>query len=135
MKLQINSRKIYEEVNLQQRILRAQRAKHRKDTVFTPGELVFVWRMGTGKLAGTKKEGLHRGTWFGPSRVLGTETQIVEGTAVPASVIWVVVNDRLWRCAPQQLRKASEREMAEDLLTQEKPWTLEHVRSNTVLGL
>ena len=93
-----------------------------------------MWRMGTGKLAGTKKEGLHRGTWFGPSRVLGTETQIVEGTAVPASVIWVVVNDRLWRCAPQQLRKASEREMAEDLLTQEKPWTLEHVRSNTVLG-
>ena len=134
VQIQIEARKIYEEVNLQNKILRAKRAQKRKDDVFTPGDLVYVWRLGTGKLAGSKSTGIHRGAWFGPSRVLGTETTIAEGVAVPSSVIWVVVNDRLWRCAAQQIRRASEREQAEDVLRQPKPWTLEHVKSTTQLG-
>jgi len=86
--------------------------------MFVPGELVVIWRLGTGKLAGTKKTGLHKGAWIGPGIVLGTESREHEGVVFPTDVIWVVINDRLWRCAPEQLRRASEREHAEQTLNQ-----------------
>ena len=48
--------------------------------------------------------------------------------------IWVVVNGRLWRCAPQQLRRASEREVAEELLAQRRPWTCENIVKDIHIG-
>jgi hypothetical protein len=57
---------------------------------------------------------------------LGTETTAVDGVRVPSSIIWVVVNGRLWRCAPQQLRRASEREVSEETLMGRRPWTFEN---------
>ena len=134
LKMQISARKCFEEEILRQKIQRAQRAKHRKDTVFVPGDLVFIWRLGTGKLAGTKKTGLHKGAWIGPGIVLGTESREHDGVMFPSAVVWVVVNDRLWRCAPEQVRRASEREHAEQTLTQVRPWTFENISRNLVLG-
>jgi hypothetical protein len=75
-RLRIKARNIYETEILHQRLLRAQRAQTRKDKNFVPGETVYVWRQGLSKLAGTSKTGLHRGQWFGPGHVLGTETHI-----------------------------------------------------------
>ena len=101
LKTQIEARRICEEEMLKQRILRAQRAQTRTTELHIPGETVFAWLVGA-----QKKMGMQKGTWYGPGTVLGTETRNGE----PISIIWVVMNGRLWRCAPQQLRKASERE-------------------------
>ena len=77
---------------------------------------------------------MHKGAWLGPGVVLGTESKEHEGTIIPCSAIWVVINDRLWRCAPQQLRKASEREHSEHVLQQARPWTFESISKNLTLG-
>ena len=109
MTLERKARKLYEEQLLNDRLTRAKRAQNRPDKVLTPGESVFAWRQGTHKLAGSRKTGIHQGAWFGPATVLGTESKVHEGTVVPSAIVWVIVNDRLWRCAPQQLRRSSER--------------------------
>ena len=99
LKLQAKARATYEQEQLNQKFLRAARVQNRKDNVFVPGEIVYAWRLG-GKLAGTKKTGLHRGAWYGPATILGTETKVsAEGVSEPGSVVWVVINDRLWRCS------------------------------------
>ena len=134
LKMQIEARKVYEEESLRQKVQRAARAKHRKDAVYIPGELVYVWRLGVGKLSGTQKTGLHKGSWLGPGVVLGTESRELEGNIYPSAVIWVVINDRLWRCAPEQVRRASEREHADHLLRQHRPWTFEGMTKNLTLG-
>jgi len=53
---------------------------------------------------------------------------------MPGAVVWRIINDRLWRCAPQQLRRASERELVEHTLLQQKPWTFENITRDLVVG-
>ena len=113
---QQTARAVFEQEILRAKIQRAQRAKHRKDLVFCPGDSVFTWRQGTHKLQGSCKTGIHKGAWYGPGMVLGTESEQFEGTVVPSAVVWVVINDRLWRCAPEQIRRSSERENSEHML-------------------
>jgi hypothetical protein len=130
MAIQARARAIAEEELLNERLLRAQKAKHRKDRIFCPGDTVFAWRYGMEKTKGQGQKrgtGLNKGAWYGPAVVLGTETTELDGERVPGSIIWVVVNGRLWRCAPQQLRRASEREVAEETLMQRRPWTFENI--------
>jgi hypothetical protein len=134
-RLQIAARNIYETEVLNQKLLRAQRAQSRKDKNFCPGEIVYVWRQGVGKLAGTSKTGLHRGQWFGPGTILGTETRLTEkGTAESGSILWVIINDRLWRCSAPQVRKGSEREIAQQTLLQAKPWTFQNITKDLIIG-
>ena len=134
LRQQLTARRVFEEEILRQKIQRAQRAKHRKDHIFVPGELVFIWRMGVGKIKGTSKTGLHKGAWIGPGVILGTESKEVNGNIFPCSIIWVVINDRLWRCAPEQIRRSSEREHSEHVLKQVRPWTFEDISKNLILG-
>ena len=131
---QIQARKIWQEEDLKRKLQRAERVKHRKDRVFVPGEVVYAWRLGNNKVAGSKKEGIHRGAWHGPATVLGTENKIENGVVTPGNVARVIISDRLWRCAPQQLRRASEREHSQYVLTQPKPWTFENVVPTLILG-
>ena len=120
---------------LRQRIDRAVKAKHRVSTTYCPGDTVLAWRLGNSKLSGTKKTGIHHGAWYGPATVLGTETRInEEGQREPSSIVWVVVNGRLWRCAPQQLRKATTRETSEEELLQRRPWTFQEIVKDMKLG-
>ena len=107
---QIQARKIWQEEDLKRKLQRAERVKHSKDRVFVPGEVVVAWRLGSNRVAGSKKEGLHRGAWFGPATVFGTESKVENGAVTPGNIVSVIVSDRLWRCAPQQLRRASEGE-------------------------
>ena len=135
LELQAQARAVYEKEQLNQKFLRAARVQHRKDRNFIPGELVYVWRLG-GKLSGTKKTGLHRGAWYGPGTILGTESKISEaGLVEPGAVIWVVMNDRLWRCAAQQIRRGSDREVAQHTLLQQRPWTFENLMRGLKLGV
>ena len=124
---QMQARKVWQEEDFRRKVQRAERAKHRKDKVFLPGELVYAWRLGSGKVAGTKKTGLHKGSWFGLATVLGAESRLENGVPVPGAIVWIIISDRLWRCAPQQLRRASERERAHHVLTLPRPWTFENV--------
>ena len=131
---QIQARKVWQEEDFRRKVQRAERARHRKDKVFLPGELVYAWRLGSGKVAGTKKTGLHKGAWFGPATVLGTESRLENGVPVPGAIVWIIISDRLWRCAPQQLRRASEREHAQHVLSLPRPWTFENVTRTLVMG-
>ena len=133
LKISANARKISEEELLRGRIERAQRAKHRKDIIFLPGDTVFAWRLGK-NVQGKNKTGVNKGQWYGPATVLGTETNEENGVRRPAAVVWVVVNNRLWRCAPQQLRKASGREVAMEELRQRRPWTFENIVKDIAIG-
>ena len=52
--------------------------------------------------------------WYGPGRVLATETRTdaLGSERKPSSIVWIVTHGRLKRCAPEQLRHASDREKA-----------------------
>ena len=100
-----------------------------------PGEIVFAWRQGEHSTQSTgRSTGIHKGAWFGPATVLGTESRIEDGVATPGKIVWIVISDRLWRCAPQKLRRASELEHSQHLLMQHKPWTFENITSNIAIG-
>ena len=61
-------------------------------------------------------------------------SKIENDIVVPGNVVWIIISDRLWRCAPQQLRRASEREHAQHLLLQPKPWTFENITRTIAIG-
>ena len=72
-----------------------------------------------------QKVGIAR--WFGPARVLATETRSETSPPVkrPASVVWIVASGKLKRCSPTQLRHCSEKErlIAEASQAVVTPWS------------
>ncbi|CAE7808731.1 RE1 [Symbiodinium microadriaticum] len=105
--------------------------KSRRKLQFVPGDLVYYRRVQPPADTpahpglGFAKVGL--GRWFGPGRVLATETRSDNQSSVrkPAQTVWIVANGRLKRCSPDQLRHASEREaaIAEATDAATPPWT------------
>ena len=105
--------------------------KSRRKLQFVPGDLVYYRRVQPPADApahpglGFAKVGL--GRWFGPGRVLATETRSDHQGSVrkPAQTVWIIANGRLKRCSPDQLRHASEREaaIAEATDAATPPWT------------
>ena len=71
------------------------------------------------------KVGLAR--WYGPARVLATETTSAQDplSRKPGSIVWVVGAGRLKRCSPHQLRHCSEKEriLAEASESVTTPWS------------
>ena len=130
---QSKARSIAEEELLKSKIDRAQAAKHRRSLRFAPGETVFAWRQGIDKKRTAQRLG-HKGQWYGPGVVLGTETSTATGDPQPGSVIWVVMNGKLWRCAPSQLRHGTERERAQQELLGKTPWTFNRIVADIRLG-
>ena len=66
--------------------------------------------------------------WYGPGRVLASETRVHEEGArrTASSTVWIVAQGRLKKCHLHQLRHSSERErlMAEQSPAATMPWTL-----------
>ena len=121
---------IISEKILKNQILRARHTRGQPPTNYTPGMLVCVWR--TGHLGhGTKRSkrrgpGIDKGRWYGPGTVLGTQTHLDRtSTALPARKVWVVMGNRLWRCATEQLRTASNREEQAYRSSNPTPWTFD----------
>ena len=111
---------------------RALRSRNRKELSYLPGQVVFYWRMGKGKRA---KPGA-RGRFWGPARVLATETKRLDDGVAPSHIVWIVRGARLLRCSPEQLRLASEKERTDYEVDPEykMPWTMSGVLDNLDTG-
>ena len=109
---------------------RARQARSRKLKVFTPGTLVYYFRRpkGSGYRGG--------GRFYGPARILATETKHNEGEAYPRGKVWLTSGGRLIRCDPCQLRDASEREVTEHEVGHqaEIPWTFTKIVGECIPG-
>ena len=119
------------------RLARARNVVSREENEYLPGDLVYAWRQGDRMRNNDKRSRLPRkrgvgpmsGQWYGPAVVLGTENvpQNQYDSPQPDCVVWVVINGRLWRCAPSQLRRASERERHAATTDETYPWTFHKI--------
>lgn len=115
----------HSEWNARERIKRALNSRSRETRDFRPGDLVYYWRKQLPKSMGTTK----MGGYLGPARVLVTETKReTDGQLRKGSAVWVIRGRRLLKCAPEQLRHATQREELLEHLSkdeeQQAPWTL-----------
>ena len=91
----------------QQRLIKAKNSKPRDVTQYEPGDLVYIWRKQVSGKAAVKG-----GSFVGPCRVLAIESHVSpDGTRKQGSSIWCVRGRRLLKCSPEQLRRASDREV------------------------
>ncbi|CAE7688746.1 RE1 [Symbiodinium sp. CCMP2592] len=126
--------KLHADWNANQQIKRAQNSRHRPCYNYLPGELVFFWRsQESGR--GRRQPGTRQGRFLGPARILATETRkSTNGELAPGGAVWLVRGRALIKCAPEQLRRATEREEILEGLSaqngQATPWTFTQVASS-----
>lgn len=115
----------FSEFQATERLARAVAAGRRPMKSFVPGDLVFFWRK---QVPGGVGKGFSwTGQFVGPARVLAVETRVEEdGSLRPGSVVWLHHAGRLLKAAPEQLRAASDRELAVEELRgpTDIPWTI-----------
>ena len=117
LQIRVKAEEQYRRTQAVSQISRAMNSQPRRFEVFVPGDLVYYKRfqvphgqkpshVGLDK----PKTGLAR--WYGPARVLATETatEVDPPTRKPGGIVWIVAASRLKRCSPHQLRHCSERE-------------------------
>ena len=102
-----SAEKAFLEWTASQRLQKAKNSKPRDVTNYEPGDLVYVWRKQVSGQAAIKG-----GSFVGPARILAVEQhRSPDGTHKQGSSIWCVRGRRLLKCSPEQLRRASEREV------------------------
>ncbi|CAE7943401.1 RE2 [Symbiodinium necroappetens] len=123
---------VYRKSQADHQMSRLMNMKTRPSRQYLPGDLVYYRRvkppadnpahpaLGAPKING--------GRWYGPGRVVATETRsdCYGLERRPMKVVWISSAGRLKRCAPDQLRHASEREaiLAEEATEKVTPgWT------------
>ena len=95
-----------------QRITRLRNSSSRPTSSYQVGDWVCVWRKAT--LKSRHKESNPEARYIGPGRVAMIEPHVLpEGRS---SVIWVLMGTALWRCAPEQLRPATESEITTEIV-------------------
>lgn len=143
LRLRVHAEEIYRRSQATQRINRAMNSRTNKLQYFVPGDMVYYRRYKTPAQNPSNKDldhpkvGLAR--WYGPARILATETKadLESGVRKPSMVVWVVAGGRLKRCAAQQLRHAS---MMEKLAAEASggattmPWSFTTVLSSLEAG-
>ena len=97
MQLRIRAQEHWLKEKAHQKLLIATRAKTRSLTTYAPGDKVLIWRSGKG----TKTKPGWGGKWLGPAIVLMHQAP---------KVVWISLGGKLYRCAPEHLRQATERE-------------------------
>ena len=132
MQLRVRAEEQYRKSQAVLKISKAMNSQTRPYQVFIPGDLVYYRRYKTPNTSSVSlpgvdnpKMGLAR--WYGPARVLATETraEVDPATRKPGSVVWIISAGRLKRCSPVQLRHCSEREkfLAEKSEAVTMPWS------------
>ena len=90
-----------------QRMSRLSNAASRPTRAYAVGDWVCVWRRASVK--SRRREFNPEARFIGPGRVAMMEPAALDG-GQPA-VFWVLMGTALWRCAPEQLRPATEEEI------------------------
>ena len=94
------------------RMTRLYNASSRPTNAYAVGDWVCIWRNPT--IKARKKEFTNEPRFIGPGRIA-----MVEPSATPgghAAVYWVLMGTALWRCAPEQMRPASEVEILAEMV-------------------
>ena len=94
------------------RMTRLYNASSRPTNAYTVGDWVCIWRNPT--IKARKKDFLNEPRFIGPGRIA-----MIEPSATPgghAAVYWVLMGTSLWRCAPEQMRPASEVEILAEMV-------------------
>ena len=132
LNLRVKAEELYRRSQAVFKINRALNSKPRSYSVYLPGDLVYYRRFKTPLSQQPSHVGLDQAKlglarWFGPARVLATETRSETDppTKKPGSVVWLIAAGRLKRCSPQQLRHCSDREriLAEASEAVTTPWS------------
>ena len=116
---QQSAMKAWLQAEAESRVERAQNRRTRVVQHWTPRTRVCYWRGDvprTGSLPTIRKGSTailnkHKGAWLGPATVLAQEmSRSQEQHEKVHGAVWIVVQGRLLRCAPEHLRHLSERE-------------------------
>lgn len=115
MVLRMKAEEEYRRQMAQEAINRAWNSKAQPREVWTPGTLVYYnsYKPPSTSLASHKDVDVTRrqiARWYGPARIVATETSLDGTTARPGHIIWISAAGRLKRIAPEQVRIASETE-------------------------
>ena len=119
MVARVRAEELYRRTQAAQRISRALNSKPQKQTQFFPGDLVYYKRYKAPaqslSRSGVDVTGIPTlSRWYGPARILATETKRTEGqqhvSYRPGHIVWLVAGGRLKRCSIHQIRHCSERE-------------------------
>ena len=130
--LRVKAEELYRRSQAVFKINRALNTKPRTYAVYLPGDLVYYRRYKTPLSQQPSHVGLDQAKlglarWYGPARVLATETRSETDppTRKPGSIVWVIAAGRLKRCSPHQLRHCSDREriIAEASEAVTTPWS------------
>ena len=132
LQIRVKAEEQYRKSQAVMKINRAMKSQVRPHQVFLPGDLVYYKRFKTPMNQTTSHPGVDipkvsLSRWFGPARVLATETRTETDppSKRPGSVVWIVAAGRLKRCSPHQLRHCSEKEklLAEASEALTMPWS------------
>ena len=103
----------WREAQAQEAMTRLRNASPRPVREFQVGEWVCVWRTSIWR---TRKGSVNpEPRYVGPGRVVFTEPAILQENK--GQVIWVLMGTQVWRCAPEQLRRASPQEITLEEVT------------------
>ena len=112
-RLRDRAEEIHRQEAAREAFTRLHNAAPRPAMAFQLGDWVCVWRKAS--LKARKGRANPEPRFIGPGRVALIEPAVLpEGRS---SVLWVLIGASLWRCAPEQLRFASEQEVLSELLS------------------
>ena len=110
LNLRVRAEEIYRKTQAALKISRALNAKPSRAQIFLPGDLVYYRRYKTPLSQVASHPGLDQpkvglACWYGPARVLATETKsdFEPNSRKPGCTVWIVGAGRLKRCSPHQL--------------------------------
>ena len=132
---QQSAMKAWVQAEAESRIERAQNRRTRSFQHWPSGARVCYWRADVPRVGSlpTIRQGStallnkHKGAWLGPAAVLAQEKDRSQEQHEEAhGTVWIVVQGRLMRCAPEHLRHLSERESLSPPRQKELRRKLEH---------
>ena len=132
LSIRVQAEEVYRRSQAVVKLNRALNTKPRRHEVYLPGDLVYYRRFKTPSGQQPSHSALDQprmgiARWYGPARVLATETHSEDfpATRKPGSIVWLTAAGRLKRCSPHQLRHCSEREkiLAEASSAVSTPWS------------
>ena len=111
LSIRVQAEGVYRRSQAVVKLNRALNTKPRRHEVYLPGDLVYYRRFKTPSGQQPSHSALDQprmgiARWYGPARVLATETHSEDfpATRKPGSIVWLTAAGRLKRCSPHQLR-------------------------------